>query len=54
MSSLKREDHEGDLFGRRGVCEEGRNDGAEGHPRRIVTAAHRSIAGRGGIKSALH
>ena len=41
-------DHQGDPFWRRGGHQEGRNNGAEGHPRRILPAAHGSVAEKDG------
>ena len=41
-------DHQGDPFWRRGGHQEGRNDGAEGNPRRILPAVHRSVAEKDG------
>ena len=41
-------DHQGDPFWRRGGHQKGRNDGTEGHPRRILPAVHRSVAEKDG------
>ena len=41
-------DHQGDPFWRRGGHQEGRNDGAEWHPRRILPAVNRSVAEKDG------
>ena len=41
-------DHQGDLFWRRGGHQEGRNDGADRHPRSIFPAVHRSVAEKDG------
>ena len=42
-------DHQGDPFWRRGGHQEGRNDGAEGHPRRILPSVNRSVAEDGKV-----
>lgn len=39
----------GDPFGRREGNQEGLNDAAEGHPRRILLAMHRSMAKDGKV-----